>query len=98
MDFNKSEEHLAIEASIEKFARNEMAPLARELDEKSEFPMELWRMDGAIGILRTVAGGKNTGEAIWGQWEAYWQCRQRDGGEQIREPVFPGHRIWSSPH
>lgn len=39
MDFRKSEEHLAIEASVEKFARQEMAPLAKELDEKGEFSM-----------------------------------------------------------
>ncbi|HPF44199.1 MAG TPA: acyl-CoA dehydrogenase family protein [Syntrophomonadaceae bacterium] len=65
MDFNKSEEHLAIEASIEKFARNEMAPLARELDEKSEFPMELWRKMGQLGycglLLEEKYGGSNLG-------------------------------------
>jgi alkylation response protein AidB-like acyl-CoA dehydrogenase len=65
MDFKKSEEHLAIEASIEKFARNEMAPLARELDDKSEFSMELWRKMGDLGycglLLEEKYGGSNLG-------------------------------------
>lgn len=65
MDFNKSEEHLAIEASIEKFARKEMAPLARELDERSEFPWDLWRRMGELGYLGLLMeekyGGSNLG-------------------------------------
>jgi hypothetical protein len=42
MDFRIAEEHLAVVESVEKFSRNEMLPLARELDEKSEFSMPLW--------------------------------------------------------
>ena len=65
MDFSKSEEHLAIEASIEKFARNEMAPLARELDDKSEFSWDLWRKMGELGYLGLLMeekyGGSNLG-------------------------------------
>jgi alkylation response protein AidB-like acyl-CoA dehydrogenase len=65
MDFRKSEEDLAIEASVEKFARNEMAPLARELDEKGEFSMELWRKMGSLGycglLIDEKYGGSNLG-------------------------------------
>lgn len=65
MDFSKSEEHLAIEAAMEKFARNEMAPLARELDEKSEFSMDLWNKMGKLGycglLLDEKYGGSNLG-------------------------------------
>lgn len=51
MDFNKTSEQLALEQTIEKFARNEMAPLAREADEKGEFPWPLWRKMGDLGML-----------------------------------------------
>jgi alkylation response protein AidB-like acyl-CoA dehydrogenase len=65
MDFRKSEEHLAIEASVEKFARQEMAPLAKELDEKGEFSMELWRKMGSLGycglLIDEKYGGSNLG-------------------------------------
>ena len=65
MDFRKSEEHLAIEASVEKFARQEMAPLAKELDEKGEFSMELWRKMGSLGYCGLLVdekyGGSNLG-------------------------------------
>ena len=65
MDFRKSEEHLAIEASGEKFARQEMAPLAKELDEKGEFSMELWKKMGSLGYCGLLVdekyGGSNLG-------------------------------------
>jgi alkylation response protein AidB-like acyl-CoA dehydrogenase len=65
MDFRKSEEHLAIEASVEKFARQEMAPLAKELDEKGEFSMELWKKMGSLGYCGLLVdekyGGSNLG-------------------------------------
>ncbi|HEX3012312.1 MAG TPA: acyl-CoA dehydrogenase family protein [Syntrophomonadaceae bacterium] len=64
MDFSKNEEQLAIEASIEKFARKEMAPLARELDEKSEFSMDLWKKMGELGYLGLLLEEKYGGSSL----------------------------------
>lgn len=51
MDFSKTEEQLALEQTVERFAINEMAPLARESDEKAEFPQTLWDKMGSLGLL-----------------------------------------------
>lgn len=65
MDFNKTPEHIAVEETIEKFARNEMAPVARELDAKAEFSWDLWSKMGELGFLGLLTeekyGGSNLG-------------------------------------
>ncbi len=64
MDFRIAEEHLAVVESVEKFARNEMMPLARELDEKSEFSMPLWKKMGELGYPGLLAGQKYGGSEL----------------------------------
>jgi butyryl-CoA dehydrogenase len=51
MDFNLSEEHVAIRNTVRKFAQNEIAPIAQEIEEKDEFPVELVRKMGSLGLL-----------------------------------------------
>jgi short-chain 2-methylacyl-CoA dehydrogenase len=52
-----SEEHNMIRKTVHDFAEREIRPLARELDEKAEFSVELTRKMGEIGLfgLRTPA-------------------------------------------
>jgi len=51
--------------TVRAFANKEIAPLAAEIDQKNEFPMELWRKMGDLGLLGiTVAeefGGAEMG-------------------------------------
>ncbi len=51
--------------TVRAFANKEIAPLAAEIDQKNEFPMELWRKMGDLGLLGiTVAeefGGADMG-------------------------------------
>ena len=51
-----TEEHNMIRKTVHDFAEREIRPLARELDEKGEFSIELTRKMGEIGLfgLRTA--------------------------------------------
>lgn len=55
MDFNLSEEELAIRQTVREFAAKEIAPSARERDEKSEFPFEIIKKLGKLGICGVCA-------------------------------------------
>jgi alkylation response protein AidB-like acyl-CoA dehydrogenase len=51
MDFTLSEEHEALRATVEDFARKEVAPVIGELYERGEFPYELVARMGAMGLF-----------------------------------------------
>ncbi|MCH7495700.1 MAG: acyl-CoA dehydrogenase [Candidatus Marinimicrobia bacterium] len=50
MDFNLSEDHIAIRKTIREFAETEIAPGARERDENSEFPAEIVKQLAQLGM------------------------------------------------
>jgi isovaleryl-CoA dehydrogenase len=51
--------------TVEQFAKKEIAPLAAEIDKNNEFPNQLWKKMGELGLLGiTVSeefGGANMG-------------------------------------
>lgn len=52
MDFNfMEEEHYLLRESVRKFANNEIAPLAEEIDRADEMPEDLFAKMGRLGIL-----------------------------------------------
>jgi len=51
MDFELGEEQLLLKDTIYKFMRKEIEPIAEEMDEKDEFPPDLWQKLGALGIM-----------------------------------------------
>lgn len=51
MDMLLNEEHLIIRDSIRRFAEEEIKPLARELDEKEQFSVELTQKMGEMGLF-----------------------------------------------
>jgi alkylation response protein AidB-like acyl-CoA dehydrogenase len=61
MDFTLTEEQRAFQATARQFARDEMAPYAREWDENETFPVEALRKAAALGFggiyVREDVGG-----------------------------------------
>lgn len=51
MDFKFSEEEEMFRETVAKFAKKELEPIAQEIDEKAEFPMDLYRKAGELGFL-----------------------------------------------
>jgi short-chain 2-methylacyl-CoA dehydrogenase len=51
MDLTLSEEHEALRATVEDFARKEVAPVIGDLYERGEFPYELVARMGAMGLF-----------------------------------------------
>jgi isovaleryl-CoA dehydrogenase len=42
--------------SVRRFARERVAPLAADIDESNQFPMDLWKEMGTLGLLGITAG------------------------------------------
>jgi alkylation response protein AidB-like acyl-CoA dehydrogenase len=65
MDFDLSEEQNLTRRAIRAFAESEIRPVARELDEKEEFSVELTRKMAGLGLLGCFVpekyGGSNMG-------------------------------------
>jgi isovaleryl-CoA dehydrogenase len=50
-DFGLGEQAEMLRDSVRSFADDEIAPRAADIDRENEFPMDLWRKMGALGIL-----------------------------------------------
>ncbi len=51
MDLNLTEEHKMIRKMVRRFAENEVAPIAAEMDERGEVPFENIKKMGELGLL-----------------------------------------------
>ncbi|MBI3710914.1 MAG: isovaleryl-CoA dehydrogenase [Proteobacteria bacterium] len=54
-DFDLGEAADMLRDSVSRFAADEIAPRAAQIDRDNEFPMDLWRKMGALGILGVTA-------------------------------------------
>jgi len=65
LDFGLGDDIEALRDTVRDFAQAEIAPRAAEIDRSDQFPMDLWRKMGSLGVLGvTVAeeyGGANMG-------------------------------------
>jgi isovaleryl-CoA dehydrogenase len=65
LNFNHSEEINMLRDMVQDFAKKEILPIAAEVDEKNEFPNELWKKLGDLGLLGVTVsekyGGSNMG-------------------------------------
>lgn len=50
-DLHLGEELDLLRDTVARFARDEIAPLADEIDRSNAFPMHLWRRMGELGLL-----------------------------------------------
>lgn len=62
--YQESDELKLFRDSVSAFARNEIAPQARELDEKEKFSVELTKKMGDLGLFGTVVGSKYGGQGM----------------------------------
>src|ERR1044072_7564504 len=51
MNFELSEDHRLIQRTVRDFARNEVAPVAEELDRTKSFPYDIVRQLGELGLM-----------------------------------------------
>ena len=51
MNFQFSEEHRMLQRMVREFAEKEIAPRAEEIDATDEFPLDLFRRMGQVGLL-----------------------------------------------
>ncbi len=51
LDFDLGETAEMLRDSVRSFAADEVAPRAADIDEKNEFPVDLWRKMGDLGVL-----------------------------------------------
>lgn len=51
MDFDLSEAHRLLRDTVGSWAEREIGPIAADIDRRDEFPAELWRKMGDLGIL-----------------------------------------------
>lgn len=64
MDFSLNEEHRLIQNSVRDFAENEIKPLARALDDKEEFSIELTQKMGDLGLFGITIPEEFSGQGM----------------------------------
>ena len=64
MDFQLTDEQQMIRDAVREFAQNEIAPVAAEFDERSEFPVETVRKAGELGLMGVEVPEEYGGAAL----------------------------------
>ena len=79
MDFQLTEEHLLIKQMVRDFAEKEIAPRAEEIDATDQFPADIFKRMGELGLL-----GIPFAEAYGGSGRRLSQPADRPGGDRPR--------------
>lgn len=64
MNFNLGEDIDQLRETVRRFANDEIAPRAAQIDESNEFPMDLWEKMGALGLHGITVSEEDGGVAM----------------------------------
>ncbi|MYL24524.1 isovaleryl-CoA dehydrogenase [Vreelandella massiliensis] len=64
LDFGLDDELNMLREQVNAFARDEIAPRAAEIDEKNEFPNDLWQKFGDMGLLGITVSEEDGGSGM----------------------------------
>src|SRR5580765_684105 len=64
LDFQLGEDVDALREAVREFAQDQIAPRAAEIDRSDQFPMDLWRKMGALGVLGITVGEEYGGAGM----------------------------------
>jgi isovaleryl-CoA dehydrogenase len=64
MQFDLGEDIAMLRESLQQFTDKEITPRAGEIDKTDQFPMDLWRKMGALGILGVTVGEEYGGAGL----------------------------------
>src|SRR5262245_45657056 len=64
LDFHHGETIAMLREAVQAFATDEIAPRANEIDRTNQFPMDLWRKMGDLGLLGITVGEAYGGTAM----------------------------------
>lgn len=64
MNFGLGEEIDALRETVARFARDEIAPRAAQIDSTNEFPMDLWKKMGELGLLGITVSEEDGGAGM----------------------------------
>ncbi|MGZ3253026.1 MAG: isovaleryl-CoA dehydrogenase [Burkholderiaceae bacterium] len=64
LTFDHGDDIAALRATVQQFAQTEIAPRANEIDRTDQFPMDVWKKMGDLGILGITAEEEYGGAAM----------------------------------
>ncbi len=64
LDFDLGNDIEVLKDSIQEFCKREIAPLAEDIDKKNDFPSNLWKKMGELGLLGITAEEKYGGSGL----------------------------------